>query len=402
MAKSRSILLVLAVFVGTLVSCSGSDESANNTAEDPEAAQARRDVLASIGEDVILDGYVEFEQEAGALEAASQAFAESPSAENREGAQQAWITAMDVWQRAEMFQIGPAGPMGAVVAGEDLRDQLYSWPLVNPCRVDQEIVEENFTDTQAFTGEPINVRGLDAMEYLLFKEGTDNECAPNSSINTDGSWDGLGEAELTSRRAAYAHTLASGVAEKAGELRQAWDPEGRNFLAEFRTAGADSQTYATSQEALNAVSDALFYLDKETKDMKLAEPAGLVDCVDNICPDDRESRWADRSLAHIRNNLVGFRQLLAGHRDNDESVGVEALLRDMGATQLADDLNTRIKDAIAAVDAVEGTMAEALTNDPQSVVSVYQAVKDLTDLFKSQLFDVLDLEVPKRGEGDND
>jgi predicted lipoprotein len=146
----------------------------------------------------------------------------------------------------------------------------------------------------------------------------------------------------------------------------------------------------------------MFYLDKETKDMKLAHPAGLSECVEEVCPEERESKWADQSLAHVRNNLVGFRQLLSGTGVDGESRGVEELLRGMGATELADNMSARIDDAIAAVDAVDATMAEALTNNPQSVVDVYEAVKDLTDLFKSQFFDVLDLEVPQRGEGDND
>jgi predicted lipoprotein len=400
--------LVLALLFGavvcasTLAACADDDQPVNNTAEDPEAAEARRAVLSDLGENVILESYVEFEQAADDLETAAEGYAGDTSDENRQAVQQAWVDTIDVWQRAEMFQIGPAGAMGLVVGGEDLRDQIYSWPIVNPCRVDQEIVEQNYTDADAFAGEPVNVRGLDAMEYLLFHEGTDNACAPNSSINTDGSWDALDEAELVDRRATYAHTLAIDLASRATELREAWDAEGGNFLGEFRTAGADSQTYATSQEALNAVSDAMFYLDKEVKDMKLAAPAGLTDCVDDVCPEERESLWADRSLAHIRNNLVGIRQLFSGVEGDDDSSGVEALLRGMGATQLADDMSARIDDAIAAIDAVDGTMAEALTSDSQSVVAAYNAVKDLTDLFKSQFFDVLDLEVPQRGEGDND
>jgi predicted lipoprotein len=398
-----SLLVASLVGVASLSACSDDDGPANNApVEDPEAAEARRAVLSSLGEDVILATYAEFEQKTDTLASAADAYAGSQSDADRQAVQDAWREAMNTWQRAEMFLLGPAGPMGAVVGGEDLRDQIYSWPIVNPCRVDQELVEQNYTDAQSFASEPVNVRGLDAMEYLLFVEGTENACAPNSSINTDGSWEALSADDIASRRAAYAQTLAANLAERAGELRQMWAADGGNFLGEFSTAGADSETYATSQEALNAVSDAMFYLDKETKDMKLAQPTGLIDCVEDVCPEERESLWADHSLANVRNNLVGFQQLLTGNEDVDGSTGINTLLRDMGAGDLADDLNARIEAAIAAVDAVDGTMAEALQNDPQSVIDVYDATKSVTDLFKSQFFDVLDLEVPKRGEGDND
>ncbi len=316
MRHARSIISSL--FVGLLLAagltaaCSDDNAVNNTTEEDPEAAQTRRDVLANLGENVILATYVDFEAKAEAVETAASTYADSLDAADRQAVQDAWNEAMQVWQRAEMFQIGPAGAMGAVVGGEDLRDQIYSWPITNACRVDQELVEQNYTEADAFASEPVNVRGLDALEYLLFYDGTDNACAPNSTINTDGSWSALDEAELEKRRAEYAHTLAIDLTRRATALREAWEPQGGNFLAELSTAGAGSEAYATSQEALNAVSDAMFYLDKEVKDMKLAHPTGLSDCVDEVCPDKRESLRANRSLDNVRQNLIGFQQLFLG------------------------------------------------------------------------------------------
>lgn len=407
MRYTRSILLSLlaGLVLAAGLSAACSDDTTDNsvTQEDPEAAQARRDVLGNLGENVILATYVDFEAAAQTLEASAGSYADSLDEADHQAAQAAWSDAMQIWQRAEMFQVGPAGAMGATVGGEDLRDQIYSWPLTNACRVDQELVEQNYADADAFGSEPINVRGLDALEYLLFYGGTDNDCTPLSTINTDGSWDALDDAELLKRRAEYAHTLAIDLGRRAEALRQAWDPQDGNFLAELSTAGTQSQTFATSQEALNAVSDALFYLDKELKDMKLARPAGLSECVEEVCPDKRESPQANRSLDHIRQNLVAFQQLFLGGAPEDaDALGFDDLLRGMGVDSLADDMSARIAAAIAAVDAVEGTMVQALEGNPQSVIDVFDAVKAITDLYKSQFFDVLDLEVPNRGEGDND
>ncbi|TDP72202.1 imelysin family protein [Bradymonas sediminis] len=407
MRNTRSLILSLitglVLAVGFSAACSDDNSGNAVTQEDPKAAEARRDVLANLGENVIFATYVEFEQKVQVLQTKTDAYAASLDSADHEAAKVAWSDAMQVWQRAEMFQVGPAGAMGAAVAGEDLRDQIYSWPLTNGCRVDQEVVEKDYADPTAFASEAINVRGLDALEYLLFNAGTENACTPQSTINTDGSWSALDESELTKRRAEYAHTLAIDLNRSATTLREMWDPQEGNFLAEFSTAGAGSKTFMTSQEALNAVSDAMFYLDKEVKDMKLARPAGLSECVDDVCPDKRESPWADQSLDHVRQNLVAFQLLFSGGDANDpDAPGFDDLIRGMGVEQLADDMNTRIAAALAAIDAVEGTMVEALADDPQSVVDVFDATKAITDLYKSQFFDVLDLEVPNRGEGDND
>lgn len=406
MRSTRSIIfsltagLVLAV---GLSACSDNGSGDNTVKEDPEAAEARRDVLANLGEHVILATYVDFEAKAQALETSANAYASSLDAADLQGVQDAWDDAMHVWQRAEIFQVGPAGEMGAAVGGQDLRDQIYSWPLTNACRVDQELVSKDYADPDAFASKAINVRGLDALEYLLFYDGTDNACAPNSAINSDGSWSALEEDELLKRRAEYAQVLAGDLKKSAQSLRKAWDPEGENFLAEFSRAGAESKSFATSQEAMNAVSDAMFYVDKELKDIKLARPAGLSDCVEEVCPDKRESPWANRSLDNIRQNLIGFQQLfLGGAPEDTDAPGFDDLIRRMGVDQLADDMSARTAEAIAATDAVEGTMVDALADDPQSIVDIFVATKGITDLYKSQFFDVLDLEVPNRGEGDND
>src|SRR5690606_12725753 len=93
----------------------------------------------------------------------------------------------------------------------------------------------------------------------------------------------LVERGLDEPRAAYAHAAARDIVVRAEALVEAWDPAGADFSAELAGAGSDGNAYATVQDALNAVSDALFYLDTETKDMKLAEPLGVMDCGNEVC-----------------------------------------------------------------------------------------------------------------------
>ena len=106
----------------------------------------------------------------------------------REAAQQAWRDAMSIWQQAELMQVGPAGGMGMVTAGETLRDRICSLTMVNTCRVDQELVAENFGSPSFFDTALVNVMGLDALEYLLFHVTEDNTCPPQATINTSSQW----------------------------------------------------------------------------------------------------------------------------------------------------------------------------------------------------------------------
>jgi uncharacterized protein len=384
--------------------CSDSGAARKN-AEDPSDASviARRAALSSIGERVILKTYRDLSARAEALEDAAAAWQAAPKDEAmRQAAQAAWRDAMASLQQAELFQLGPAGPMGVVAAGEDRRAQLYSWPLVNACRVDQELLAQRYSDQAALSAQPVNVRGLDALEYLLHHDAGTNACAPNAAINASGQWAALPADELPARRAAYALALTRDLRVHADALRDRWEPTGGDFLAELTGAGLTSETWSSSQEALDAIFAALFYLDKETKDMKLALPAGIMGC-EVECADKVESLHADASHLHVLANLRGFSAIYhGGERADAQARGFDDLLRGVGAVALADELDADIEAALIAVEALGPSLRAALAQDPARVVAAHAAVRKITDNLKTELVAVLDLELPQRAEGDND
>lgn len=381
------------VFAGILLAgCS------RKPAPEPEpdvAGERRRAVLADLADNVVLAGYEDFSAKARSLRDAVRAWDLSGAVEDRTAAKAAWRDAMLSWEIAEVFLFGPAAAMGTSAGGQGLRDEIYSWPTTNACRVDQELVEKAYEDPVAFRAEAVNVRGLDTLEYLLHHEGTENQCDATGSINADGSWGALDVEELDARRAKYASTVAEELVVYADALVAAWK---EGFRDELATAGAGSETYPTTQEALNAVSDSMFYVDTELKDMKLAEPAGILNCDTAVCPEQREFRWVDANFAAMSANLEGFRRLYTG----GEGLGFDDLLADADQAALDADIKAKLEAAQAATESVPVPMAQALADDPEQVVAVHAAVKELTDLLKTQFVGVLDLELPDRAEGDND
>ncbi|MDI3287995.1 imelysin family protein [Polyangium sp. 15x6] len=319
----------------------------------------------------------------------------------RAEAQAAWVKTIDLWQRAEPFQFGPGGPTNTP-GGQGLRDTIYSWPLVSRCLVEQNIVSKAYEAPDFGTTALINMRGLAAAEYLLFYTGTDNACSPATSINANGSWAALGADELASRKAAYASSVSTGIAAMAGKLLGAWRPGEGDFATQLRDPGKSGSVYTTEQMALNAVSDAMFHVESHVKDLKLARPLGILDCANATCPEAVESHFARRSRPHVRNNLIGFRMLMSGCKDG-EGVGFDDVLVALGATALAEKMSADVNAAIAAADAVStDDLAEAITQDPESVTKLHAAVKRITDSLKTEFVTVLDLELPQAVEGDND
>lgn len=398
--RLRAGTALLLSAAAALSSCSGAGNGGPDAGVD---TFDRRAMFENLGANVVLPTYRDFAAKALSLEQAAAAWEGAvgtpTEATTREAAQQAWRDAMSIWQRAELMQVGPAGAMGSVSGGETLRDEIYSWPVVSTCRVDQELVAGNFGSPGFFEGALVNVYGLDALEYLLFYAAEQNTCPPQSPINASGQWAALGAAEIQRRRADYAHAAASWLRTVADDLVNRWEPANGNFVSELATAGTTGSIYETERMAADELFAAMFYLDLDTKDLKLAIPAGIsATCTANTCPEAVESPWADFSKEELRGNLEGFRALLTG----GEGLGFDDWLVARDSADLSAQLVTETDAAIAKVDAIPGTLVSALASNPESVRSAHAAVKRVSDLLKSQFVTVLNLSVPDEGAADND
>jgi len=167
--------------------------------------------------------------------------------------------------------------------------------------------------------------------------------------------------------------------------------------------GQSDTGFASEQAALNAVSDGLFYIEREVKDLKLGLPLGKTDgCSSTSCPDDIESQYARVARDHVRNNLVGFQRVFDGC-DAAAETGFDDLLRTLGAGTLADRMIEDIAAAIVTADSLESSdLVTLIQSDKASVDALHAAVKRITDALKTDFVTVLDLELPTNLEGDND
>lgn len=359
----------------------------------------RPEVLANLGENIILPTYRENASLSAALTAAVDAYAGSPSTVSRDAARVAWAELMATYEEVEMMQLGPLGAMGDVVGGQDIRFEMYAWPSLNRCTIDQDTVSVRYDDATALAAETIDRRGLGAIEYLLFIDTPANACSPLSPINADGTWAAFTPEEIEARRARHAHSLAVIVQQNADRLVSTWEG---GFLLEMTDPTRMGAVYGSAQEGLQGVTDALFYLDRECKDMKLAEPAGIAVCATPTCPESRESRQANLSKEHLVANLRAFSHLYHGGAPGGPELGFDDLLRDMDAGAFADSMSAHIAAAIVALEAIPGSLFDALSSDLPAVRAAYDAIKLVTDDLKTMFLTVLDLEAPDRAAGDND
>lgn len=397
--NTRSPFSFIAVISLVYVGCSDSTED-----ETGPSGLDRSTVLASVTDNAVMPALGEFTAATGALVTAVDAYAAAPAgASELEAARGAFRTAYIAMQTLELMQFGPAGAPSAFLGGAAIRDEFYSWPETNACRVDQLLVSEGYEQADFFETTLVNGYGFDALEYLLFVSSTNNACTAAASINRDGSWAALGDATVISRRAAYAASIAREIDRQARDLQTRWSASGGNFSGELKGAGTSSSTYSSAQEALDQVFAGMFYLDRQVKDLKLAAPLGITGACTSgpTCPDLVESPHGDLGLESLRANVRGFRALFTGALDG-EGTGYIDLLNEVGANDLATDMERELSEAVARLDDLGGSFIDALGSQEQALRDAHSEIKDVTDLLKSQFVSVLALEVPAEGAADND
>lgn len=373
------------------------DDSGTSVADSELVGQ----LLKGVGPNVIVPALGDFTQSLEALRLRlldwSTTIVESGDPPSSQAlAQEALDQAFHMWQRLEVMQIGPAASSLDTIAGEDLRDEIYSWPTVNHCRVDQKTASGQWQEESFFEVNLVNAYGLDALEHLLY---ADDESVCNAAVPplSDGSWESLGQQGVWAARADFATVLTDELIRLTDELTQSWSASGSNFSGKLART-TNEELYSSNQEALNAVYDALFYIETETKDRKLAQALGLRDCETDTCPDDLEGLLSGKSLNMLRANLEGFEVLFTG----GEGIGFEDLLAELGHGGLADSMIAHLESTTAQIEAFEGSLYDSIeTNDGQAT-ELFDTLGLLTSEVKWDLATVIHMIVPSEAAGDND
>lgn len=384
------------------------DGQFNHDDDGLELTQTEQRFLESMADQVILPTYQNFLDATNALVFAAEEYHEAVVTEDenqdalRAEVQNEWLNAMTLWQQAEVMQVGPAGPAGMVAGGLSMRDDIYSWPSVNSCAIDQQLVANGFSDANYFDSKLVYVYGLDASEYTLYHTDTSNTCAAPATINASGAWDALDINSLNQRRSAYTLATARHLQRKAENLISAWTSEESDFRGSFvLDPTAKTQEYASADEVINDLFRAMYYIELSVKDLKLASPLGLNEnCQGNACPEALESLWAEKDSLYIAHNLIGFQAMLTG--GNEDGIGFQGLLEEEGYSDVAADILEKTEEAIQYAHGIEESGTTLLQEEPASLIALYEHVKAVTDIMKNQFTGILNVQIPSEGAGDTD
>lgn len=397
---STAVALVLA-----LSACS----TGNGTPRKSPIPESRRaELVGSLVTNVLLPSLDDLVSSAEAFEVAASAYAaDVGSAEARAAVESAFRTLLEALQRVEVMQLGPLGDPAKFAGGKGLRYGLYSWPLHSRCSVDMALVDEAYADVDALASMQPSYFGFDAAEYLLFHPDS-NACPQINRINTacPGAStcfaDLVSEGLLPARAAAYLSSVASLLARDARTVRQAYARDGEDFVGQIE---AGSGIYRDTTESMTAFIHAMYYVEIEVKDQKLAIPVGVSDqCPTSTCPDRVELPYSKLSKEAIVANLTAFRDLYYGADPSvkPDALGFDDVLVELSAGEVDQAMRAGIDATFAAVEAIPGSLEDALASDVASVEAAYAALQALMTELKTRFIGILDVQPPAAAAGDND
>ncbi|POP54268.1 imelysin family protein [Zhongshania marina] len=372
-------------------------------------------MLANYADSIIVPNYESLADtssllaaENGSIAAYCSAIGSDNEASARGAAQAAWKTTMDAWQTTTLHELGP------IQANNNaLRNRISSFARgssLSTCGVDQAVVLANSNPNFSLSSRSANQRGLGAVEYLLFSDNLEHSCSSQITETTD--WNTRPEIERKQLRCAYAQTLAGDINAAAQRVVKAWLIDADNYRSEFiNPSSLDTN--------LKALSDALFYLDTETKDTKLGIPLGInATCSQPSCPEVIESPYAEYSLNNIAQNLRSFLNLLQG----GSGLGFDDIIAQAGVAEVTELMRQNTEAAIGEINTMSTSLrqqAEGISNEeaaqtcltaantPDSQRSIpacnlYGYLRRVTDTLKVGFVAAVDVDLPDRAQSDND
>jgi hypothetical protein len=237
------------------------------------------------------------------------------------------------------------------------------WP-VRPDNVDELLYDNTPLDINTFSNFGTTVKGLPAIEYLLFEvlpENTDNE-----------------------RLCEYIQVSTEDLYLNAARMRKAWDPAEDNYLENLTSP---SDHYEMTEDALAEVVNRLGHTIENIRVDKLSKP---LDNAGNDSTNDKiESPYSHRSIQDIKDNLEGIRLIYYG---SEGGIGIDDFLKDRGY-DLDEEFQSLYDGCMTILDTLDtrGPLTDIMVIDPEIIQYLDERLASLQQFIQADVIGALSL-----------
>lgn len=316
-------------------------------------------LLTNVADNIISPAYDSLKTEVDALAVKIDSFTASPNSTTLQEAQDQWKMAALAWQRAMIYEFGPA-------ADYQLREQLNNFPVfVN--RLESSVQSGSYNleiDSFAFT------RGFPALDYLLFGVAA-NSTDIVAAYDTDTD---------AANRSQFLGDVMAQIQQKVDWVHADWQSYASTFKSTEGVATGSPMSLLVNQLNQNY---------ELYKNNKLGTPVGAK--VSYIPAAEKvEAYYSRYSLELALASIQASKDLFNGKN----GVGLDDYLAtanvDKDAVPLEDLINTQFDAAITALEALQpATLYDAILNDFESVKTAYAESQNQVVYLKTDLPSVL-------------
>ena len=354
MKKVRIYVLAMLAGIASLTGC-GSDNGDDNTGSDFD----RKAMLTNYADNLIVPGYQRFAETTTELKTAVEAFAASPSEATLATARQKYQQAYLTWQELSMYEFGPADE-------QMLRSNLNVYPT-NATQIESNVSSGTY-DLQASAN--LAAKGFPALDYLLYGQATQAEVIAQYTTATTAA-----------NRKKYLQDITNLVAQQAQSTYDAWT---QNYSTTFK----QSEGTAVGSAIGNLVNQLNSDIDI-TKRYKVGIPAGKF-TAGTARPTEAEAYYSHTSLELLLQNLRAEKALFLGmSADNINGIGLDDYLNHVNAKKdamlLSDAIEQQFNLAIAAAEAINAPIDQAVTTNQAAVNKLYDELQKLIVLTKTDM-----------------
>jgi len=318
------------------------------------------------------------------LQKAINTFTAAPSAQGLEDAKNAWLAAREVYGQTEAFRFysgpidsdtGPEGRLNAWPLDESYIDSVSGKPksgIVNNPKV--KITKGNLAKLNERGGEENIAAGWHAIEFLLWGQDQ-SDTGPGQRAFEDYV---DGKTANADRRRAFLNTATQLLIDDLGTLVKAWQPDAKNYRAQFEKGGIASVrkmivgmgSLSRGELAGERMEVAMNTQDKE----------------------DEHSCFSDNTHRDVVNNAQGIANVWLGqYKRLNGSVVQGASLKDLVAAKnatVAERVSRQMAQSVANAQAIQAPFDREIvgTQDApgrlrvqKTIDSLVQQSKDLTE-----------------------
>jgi predicted lipoprotein len=318
-------------------------------------------LLNAVANDQIIPRHNAFETQASQLHGSCLEFTAQPTLQNLESLKSAYQSAYVSWQEISAFRFGPALTLNA-------REVINTFPT-NAIEIEEHISAGTLPNQEDNGGFP-------ALDYLLF-HSVDSEILASFE---------------TAHRRVYLEHITAEIQQIATDLADSWES---NYKSTFVNANTSAST-----GGLSLLSNGLIDDYEQIKRDKIALPLGLL-TLGIPLPEKAEGYYSGLSLELAQAQLDAVQDLF----NNGNRYGLDDLLEERNAFHsgsnlpLAEKINLELNEGREALLSIQGTLTEAIANDPQSVEEAYHELQEVVVLFKADMISALGISITSQ---DND